>query len=151
VLIGRPRVLGLLLLLGATTACSGAQTQPSVERTDVAVQSYAPPSGAPGYCMLLAGSTHLVGIPVALGTLTSRPGDVEAKLFLSAAAGDLRAVGEQVARDGGTAALGAALDDLTAALARAGEGAVTDSVRSAIGTGLDDVGLLVQPVCDFPA
>jgi hypothetical protein len=150
VLIGRPRVLGLLLLLGSTTACSGAQTQPSVERTDVAVQSYAPPAGAPGYCTLLAGSPHLVGLPVAIGTLTARPGDVEAKLALSAAVGDLRAVGEEVARDDGTAALGAALDELTAALARAEAGPLTDAVRTAVSTGLDDVGLLVQPACDFP-
>lgn len=149
-LIRRSRVLGLLVLLGATTACSGAEAQPWIDRTHAAVQSYAPPSGAPGYCTLLAGSTHLVGIPVAIGTLTARPGDVEAKLALSAAVGDLRAVGEEVARDAGTAALGAALDDLTAALTRAEAGPITDSVRSAVSTGLDDVGLLVQPVCDFP-
>ena len=153
--IGRPRVfLGLLVLLGATgasSACSGPEEQSRAERADVAVLSYAPPSGAPGYCASLAGSTQLTRIPTAIGTLTARPRDVESKLALAAAADDLRIVGEQVPRNGGTAELGASIDDLLTALTDATDGPVTDSVRSAISTGLDDVGRLVQPVCDFPA
>jgi len=155
VFIGRPRVfLGLLVLLGATgasSACSGPEEQSRAERADVAVLSYAPPSGAPGYCASLAGSTQLTRIPTAIGTLTARPGDVESKLVLAAAADDLRVVGEQVPRDGGTAELRTSIEALVTALADATGGPVTDSVRSAISTGLDDVGRLVQPVCDFPA
>jgi hypothetical protein len=152
VLSGRTRVPGLLVLLTvtvATTACTGGESPQRLKRADVAVQSYAAPSGAPGYCASLAGSTHLTDVAVALGTLTARPGDVEAKLALTAAAEDLRAVDDELTED--DAALDAALEELAAALDRAEQGPITDSVRAAVSGGLDDVGRLVQPVCDFPA
>jgi hypothetical protein len=152
--IGGPRALGLLVLPGvvlAAAACTGDGPPSRGEPAGAAVQSYAPPSGAPGYCASLADTTHLTDVPVALGTLTARPGDVEAKLALRAAVDDLQAVGEEVPRTAGSAELGTALDALVAALDRAERGPITDSVRSAVGTGLDDLGRLVQPVCDFPA
>jgi hypothetical protein len=152
--IGGSRALGLLVLPGvvlAATACTGENPRARAQPAGAAVQSYAAPSGAPGYCESLATTTHLTEVPVALGTLTARPGDVEAKLALRAAVDELQAVGEQVSQNARTAELGTALDDLVAALDRAEGGPITDSVRSAVSTGLDEVGRLVQPVCDFPA
>ena len=150
-LFGRLRVVGLLFLLVAcTAACTGSDAELQVTRADVAVRSYTPPSGAPGFCAALAGSTHLSRLPEALGTLTADPDDVEATLALTSAIGELQDVLDEVRDRSGFLALDRALAQLTNAIRDARDGPLTDAVRAAIGTGLDDVGHQVQPVCDFP-
>jgi hypothetical protein len=146
--LGRLRVLGLLFPVLAATACTDAEATSTARRTDVAVHSYAAPDGAPGYCTLLAGSLHVTLLASAVGTRTARPGDVEAKLDLGAAAEELTAVRNEVDPDG---PLTDALDGLLAALSQARSGPLTETLRTEISTGLDDVGRLVQPDCDFPA
>lgn len=149
--IGRLRVLGLLFtFVACTAACDPSDAEPQVTRADVAVLSYSPPSGAPDFCAALAGSTHLTGLPEALGTLTADPDDVEATLALTSVIGELQDVLEEVRARPGFLALDRALARLTDAVREARDGPLTDPVRAAIGTGLDDVGHQVQPVCDFP-
>jgi hypothetical protein len=114
------------------------------------VQSYAPPSGAPGFCSTLAGSTHLTDLPEAVGTLTADPKDIEATLALTAAISELGDVLDGVREGVGFLELDTSLELLAAALRQAREGPLTDAVRTAISTGLDDVGRQVQPVCGFP-
>ena len=150
-LFRRLPVLGLLIsLLGVMAGCATADAAPRVERADVAVRSYASPSGAPGFCAALAGSTHLTGLPVAVGTLTADPGDVEARFALTAAISELQDVLDDVRTHPGFLALDRSLEQLAGALRKAGDGLLTDAVRTAIRTGLDDVGQQVQPACDFP-
>jgi hypothetical protein len=152
VLIGRLRVLGLaFLLVVGTAACAAEDAEPQVTRADVAVRSYTPPSGAPGFCAALAASTHLSGLPEALGTLTADPNDVEATLALTSAIDELQDVLDEVRARPGFLALDRSLARLADAVREARDGPLTDAVRTAIGTGLDDVGHRVQPVCDFPA
>ena len=148
--IGRLRVLGLLVPLFAATACTsdGPETA-AVSRVDVAVQNYSPAEGVPAWCARLAGSPHLTGIPAAIGALTAREGDVEAKLALAAAVDDLEAVAAEIP-EGAQTDIAAALDGLAVSLTQATDGPLTDSVRAAVTTGLDDVGRLVQPICEFP-
>jgi hypothetical protein len=148
VLVSRFRVAGLLVPLLATVACTGGEPEPAVRRSDVALQSYAAPGGAPAYCALLAESLHLTGVAGSVGMLTVRPGDVEARLQLAAAADELTAVRDEVSPDG---RLTHAIDGLVEALTEARSGSLTDSVRADISAGLDDVGRLAQPDCDFPA
>jgi hypothetical protein len=147
--ISRPRILGLLFPLLAATACTDSDPQVAATRIDVAVQSYAPDEGVPGWCATLAGSTHLTDIAAAIGTLTAREGDVEAKLALAAAVDDVRAVADEIA-GGGQVDLAAAFDRLSKALTRAKDGPLTDASRAAVVTALDEAGRLVQPVCEFP-
>ena len=150
-LIGRLRVLGLaFLLVVGTAACDTSDAEPKVTRADVAVLSYSPPAGAPGFCAALAASTHLRGLPEALGTLTADPNDVEATLALTSAIGELQDVLDEVRARPGFLALDRSLTQLTDAVREARDGPLTDAARTAIGAGLDDVGHRVQPVCDFP-
>jgi hypothetical protein len=152
VLFRRFPVPGLLVLLVAGTAgCSTPDATASVERADVAVRSYAPPSGAPDFCAVLAGSSHLTDVPSAVGTLTADPEDIEAGLALTAAIGELKDVLDGVRAHSGFVELDSSLEQLAGALRDAREGPMTDAVRTAISTGLDDVGRQVQPVCGFPA
>jgi hypothetical protein len=150
VLFGRLRVLGLLVPLVGLAACTTAAAEPQLTRADVAVRSYAPPTGAPDFCAVLAGSTQLTGLPEALGTLTADPKDVEATLALTSAIDELHEVLDEVRTRPGFLALDEALQQLADALREARDGALTDAVRTLIADGLDDVGHQVQPVCDFP-
>jgi hypothetical protein len=152
VLFRRFPVPGLLVLLVAGAGgCSTPGATASLERADVAVRSYAPPSGAPGFCTALAGSTHLTDVPSAVGTLTADPEDIEAGLALTAVIGELTDVLDGVRAHPGFLELGRSLEQLAGALREAREGPLTDAVRTAITTALDDVGRQVQPVCGFPA
>jgi hypothetical protein len=112
--------------------------------------SYVPAATAPGFCALLAGSRHLAGIPSAVGTLTTQPGNAAAQRDLSAAIGDLGAVLDDVRNGRARPDLETAVEQLVEALAAARDGALTRAVQDAISTGLDDVGRLVQPFCDLP-
>ena len=150
-LIGRLRVLGLLVPLLATTACTAGDPETAaVSRVDVAVQSYSPAEGVPVWCVRLARSPNLTGIPAAIGALTAREGDVEAKLALAAAVDDVEAVAAEIP-ESGQADLAGAFDRLGTALRQAQDGPLTESARAAVSTALNDVGRLVQPVCEFPA
>jgi hypothetical protein len=147
VLLRRFPALGLVFPLLAVTACTAGEASSTSRRTDVAVQSYAAPQGAPGYCLLLANSLHVTLLPRAIGTLTARPDDVEARLDLAAAADELTEVRDEA----DDSVVAGAIDDLLDALAQARSGPLTASLVTSISTGLDDVGRLVQPDCDFPA
>jgi hypothetical protein len=151
--VGRPRVLGLLFLLLALAACTGSapESEPLVSRADVAVLSYAPPSGAPDFCTELAQTTHLTGLPVAIGTLTADPQDVEARLSLTATVDELRAVRADVPDQPGLLGLSTALDDLLDTLGDAQDAPLTDAVRTAISTRLEAFGVQAQPLCGFPS
>jgi hypothetical protein len=121
-----------------------------VQRADVAVRSYVPLAGAPGFCAGLADSVHLTDIPEAVGTLTADPKDVEATLALTAAIDELTTARDAVRAGHGFLALDTALEQLATALRAARDGALSDAVGTAISSGLDDVGRLVQPACGFP-
>ena len=150
-LSGRLRLLGLpILLLTATAGCTSAGATAPPTRADVAVASYSPPAGAPGFCARLAASTRLTDLPSAIGVLTAEPGDIEANLDLDAAIEELRAVLEEVRSGAGQIKVETSIEELVEALRRAGQGPVTDTVRTAIVHGLDDVGARVPPICRFP-
>jgi hypothetical protein len=144
-------VLGLVFPLVAMAGCASADKPPPVPRADEAVPSYAPPSGAPALCAALAGTTHLTGLPAAVGTLATRPGDVAAKLELTAAVDELQGMLDDFDDRPDLTELSSALEALTGALRDAREAPLTDEVRSKISTELDDVGLRAQAVCGFPS
>jgi hypothetical protein len=143
-------VLGLLFPLAAMTACTTADA-PHAQLADVAVPSYAPPSGAPDFCATLAGTTHLAGLPVDLGTLMAQPDDVGARLELTAAADELKSVLDQVHDRRDRGALGSSLQDLVRVLRDARDGPATDAVLAKIAAGLGDVGRRAQTLCGFPS
>lgn len=150
-LFGRPPLLGLLvLLLAATAGCTSSKAPAGFPRADVAVPSYTPPTGAPGFCSVLAANTHLAAVPDAIGLLAATREDVRAGLDLHAAATELRAVLESVQSEGGHQDVGRALDDLIGALEDAASGTLTETDQGAVAAGLDDVGDRVQPLCGFP-
>jgi hypothetical protein len=149
--VGRLRVLCLVLPLVATAGCTTAGSASRAQLADVAVPSYAPPSGAPNFCATLAGTTHLTGLPVVLGTLTTQPEDVGARLELTAAADELQQVLDQVSVQTGGGALFGSLKQLVAALREARDTPLTDQIRTQISTGLDDVGRRAQAACRFPS
>jgi hypothetical protein len=138
-------------LIVVTGCLSHPSAAPEVQRADVAVPSYAPPSGAPGFCAALAGTTHLTALAPAVGTLTSQPEDVGAQLELAAAADELQHVLDQASTRPGADALAGSLRDLVAALRKARDSHLTDQLRTEIRTGLDDVGRRAQAVCGFPS
>ena len=148
---GGLRGVGLAFPLVALVGCTTAPSDPPVQRADVAVPSYAAPSGAPAFCVDLARTVHLTALPDAVGTLTARPEDVGAKLDLNAAGDELRDVLQQVDRQPGAGALAGALRELVAALREAGDVRLTDDIRTRISTGLDDVGRDAQSACEFPS
>lgn len=149
-LLGRPGVLGLLVVLGATAGCSAEAEQPSRLAADVAVAAYEPAAGAPHFCALLAASTHLTGLPGAVGSMAAESRTVEAQLDLSAGIAELRAVLDDVRSETGYTDVETVLQDLVVSLTSAIQGPLTDVVRVAISDGLDAVGRRVQPVCTFP-
>jgi hypothetical protein len=149
--VSRLRDLGLVvLLLGGTAACTHAGTAPPENGGDVAVRAYSPPSGVPGFCALLADSTHLTGLPEAVGTLTVDPGNVEARLLLTAAIAELDDVLADIGEDPGFFLLDRSVDELLTTLRDVRDGGLTETARTAIASGLDDIGDQVQPVCEFP-
>jgi hypothetical protein len=147
----RLSVLGLLFPLAVLVGCTGKAAAPHAEPEDVAVPSYAPPSGAPALCAALAGTTHVTGLGTTLGTLTTRPEDVVAGLDLAAAIDELQGVLDEVGDQPARAALRTSLEKLVGALWDAREHPLTDAVRTRISAGLDDVGSRAQAVCGFPA
>ena len=150
-LIGRPGVLGLLALFlaGIAAGCTAsAEGDAAPRRADVALPSYTADGDAPEFCALLAGSTRLTVLPSALGRLAGEAGNVEARLDLSGAINELEAIHQDLGS--GDRELATALDDLVGALTRARDGSLTAGVRDAVSTGLDDVGRLTQPLCEFP-
>jgi hypothetical protein len=147
---GGLRVLGLLFPLVAMAGCTTADDKPPVHLADAAVPSYAAPSGAPDLCATLAGTTHLAGLPVAVGTLTAQPQDVGAKLQLTGAVDELTTVLDQVHGRPDLRALGSSVRDLIGVLRDARDAPLTDAIRTKISTGLDDVGRRAQAVCGFP-
>jgi hypothetical protein len=151
VVVGGLRVLGLLFPLIALAGCTAADDAPPVPRADAAVPSYAAPSGAPGFCATLAGTTHLTRLPVAVGTLTAQPQDVGAKLELTAAVDELNSVLDQVDGKPDLRALGTTVRELIGVLRDARDAPLTDAIRTKISTGLDDVGQRAQAVCGFPS
>jgi hypothetical protein len=90
-------------------------------------------------------------VPVAVGSLTSQPENVGAKLELTAAVDELQGVLHQVRDRPGAGPLAGSLADLVAALREARDSRLTDEVRTQISAGLDDVGRRVQAVCGFPS
>ncbi|WP_324276340.1 hypothetical protein [Blastococcus brunescens] len=142
----------LICLILPLAGCAGvADAGPGTRSADVAVPSYRPTPDAPDYCDALAGSTHLAGVPAAVGVLAAERGDVEAELELTAAIDELRLIGDGVSDQGGSPRLRAAVDDLVDALNSARDDGVTTSVREVVSAALDDVGRLVQPACRFPS
>jgi hypothetical protein len=148
--VGGLRGLGLAFPLVALAGCTPTHSAPQEQRADVAVPSYAPPSGAPHFCAALADTTHVTGLPTAVGTLTTRPEDVGAKLELTAAADELQGVLDQVSDEPDAGALAGSLRELVAALRYARDTRLTDQGRTDISTGLDDVGRAAQAACGFP-
>jgi len=148
---GGPRVLGVsFLLLAVSVGCTQPVTEQRIaERADVAVPSYDAGPDAPDYCAALAGSTAVLGIPEAVGTLAGDPGNVGAEVDLTAAIDELRTVLDDVRTDG-RPGLDDAVEELVAALTAARDKGLTDTVRTDISSGLDEVGSLVQPTCRFP-
>lgn len=146
--LGRYLVLGLIVL--AATVAFGSDEQPAPDRTAVALPSYTPPVGAPGFCTLLADSTRLTRIPTAVGTLAARPDDGVALGDLTAAVTELQIVLDEIVGTDRYAQLEATLHDLTAALSEATDEPVTEGAWRRIGRGLDDLGAQVQPLCEFP-
>lgn len=149
--IGRPSILGLLVLVSMTVSCSADTDEPAPVESDAAVASYAAPDDAPSFCTRLARSTHLTAIPTAVGSLAAGTDAIEARVTLSGAIRELRAVRDDVRAEGGFEALEADLAGLVEALTLAMDGPLTDPVRIAVADGLDGVGELAQPVCRFPA
>jgi len=148
---GGLRVLGLLFPLVVLAACAPTDGPPRVQRADVAVSSYAPPSGAPDFCAALAATTHVTGLPVVVGTLTALPDDVGSKTEITGAVDELQGVLEQVRNRPGTDVLAGSLAELIAALRSARDSRLTDEVRAEISAGLDDVGRDAQAACGFPS
>jgi hypothetical protein len=145
-----PGVLGLLVLLGALTACtSEASTPPEVAGTPALAGYHAPPH-APGFCGLLAGSTHLRTIPAAVGTLAVDSSDAAARQELAAAVVDLRAVLDDVRYAVEYADLETAVEDLVDALTEASGGRLPAELSDTIARTLTAVADEAQPACEFP-
>ena len=148
---GSSGALGLLLLLGSVAACTGEASTPQEPSGVAALPAYEPPSGAPEFCALLAGSTHLATVPSALGVLTVDPSDATARQELTGAVEDLRPVLEDVRFAVEHADLETAVEDLVAALAAASGGRLTDDTSETVARALTAVAEQTQPVCEFPA
>jgi len=145
-------LLGLLVLLGATTGCSApAAATPRAVAATPALPGYRPPAGAPALCVMLARSSHLAGVAPALGALAAGAGTTGAQRRLADAADDLRAVLTEARGERADAAVVVALEKLVAALSSASHGTPAADVPVRIRTGLDAVGTLTQPVCEFPS
>jgi hypothetical protein len=143
-------VLGLLVLLGALTACtSNASTPPQTSGTP-ALHGYQAPSGAPAFCTLLAGSTHLRTLPTALGTLAVDTSDAGARQELAGAVADLRAVLEDIRLAVEYADLETAVEDLVEALTEAAGGRLPAELSDTVARTLAEIADRSQPACEFP-
>jgi hypothetical protein len=149
-IIRRPAALGLLFLLGSLTACTSEASTPPEASGVAALQGYQAPSGAPGFCALLADSTHLRGIPTALGALAVDTADAGARQQLADAVTDLRAVLDEVRMDVEYADLETAVEDLVDSLTVAAGGRLPAELGDAVATALTDVAAFAQPLCEFP-
>jgi hypothetical protein len=147
----RPGVLGLLILLGAVTGCTGDADRAEPVSADVAVPSYAAPPGAPHFCTTLAGSTRILGIPRAVGALSAGTGTADAKLELTGGIDDLRAVLDEVRAEDGHERLESAVERLVDTLAAVRDRPLTAAARAGVSADLDAVGRHVQPVCQLPS
>ncbi|MCA0144321.1 hypothetical protein [Blastococcus sp. LR1] len=145
---GRSVLLGLLTALVCLSACSA---DPSPEReTRAALPDYAPPAGAPSLCAGLAGSTHFLDIPAAMGELTAGIGGVDGRSRLAAARGELRGLVAELPADEHPE-LRAAGDRVVAALLELLGPTLTDDTRTAVLSSMDDFVAELQPACGFPA
>jgi hypothetical protein len=148
VIVSRAALLGLLALLMSTTGCvSGASR---AEDAAAAVPAYTPPAGAPPMCERLAGSSHFVDIPHAIGRLASGTQIVEARTELAAARRELRAMVTDLPQ-GESPVLRAAAEDLTDALREVLDRPDDASARAALVSGVAELVAQLEPVCDYPA
>jgi hypothetical protein len=76
--IGGLTWLGVTVVLALTTGCTQPAEAPPPAAADAAVPSYRPPAGTPHFCVRLAASAHVDGVPLAVGMLTADPGNEEA-------------------------------------------------------------------------
>ena len=146
----RPAVLGLLFLVGAVTACSSSAAPVAVEPGVAALPSYVAPAQAPGFCELLANSTHLTTLPAALGQLSADPQNADARLEVAGAVTDLRPVLDDIRYAVEYAALETVVANLVAALTEVSAGRLRDDVGERISSALTRLGELAQPVCGYP-
>jgi hypothetical protein len=149
-IIRRPAVLGLLFLLGSLSACTSEASTPPEASGVAALQGYRAPTGAPHFCSLLAGSTHLRGIPTALGALAVDTADAGARQQLAGAVTDLRAVLDDIRLDVEHADLETAVEDLVDALTVAAGGRLPAELSDTVAAALTDIADIAQPACGFP-
>lgn len=149
-IIRRSAVVGLLVLLGALTACTSEASTPPQASGAPALPGYRPPSGAPGFCALLAGSTHLGTLPTALGALAVDPSDTPARQELAGAVADLRAVLDDLRLAVEYADLETAVEDLVDALTEAAGGRPPAELGDTVARALTEVADRAQPACEFP-
>jgi hypothetical protein len=133
-----------------TAGCTEPAEEPPAPGADAAVASYLAPAGAPGFCTRLAASTHLDGVPLAIGTLTADARNEDAVGQLEGAVADLEAVLDDVAEQDVPDELTARFEDLLASLYSATLNPVDDALRTRISERLAALGTQVQPVCEFP-
>ena len=146
----RPRALGLLVLLVGLTACTSEASTPPETSGVPALAGYQAPSDAPGFCELLAGSTHLRTLPTALGTLAVDGSDAAARQELAAAVVDLRSVLDDVRFAVEYADLETAVEDLVDALTEASGGRLPAQSSDTVARALAAVADEAQPACEVP-
>ena len=146
----RPGALGLLFLVGGLSACSSTAAPVAVEPGVAALPSYVAPAQAPGFCDLLARSTHLTTLPAALGRLSANPQDADARREVAGAVTDLRPVLDDVRYAVEYADLETAVENLVAALTDVSGGRLRDDVGARVSSALATLGELAQPACEFP-
>jgi hypothetical protein len=146
----RPAVLGLLVLFGTLTGCTSEASTPPEASGSPALRGYSAPAGAPGFCELLAGSTHLGSLPTALGTLVVDGSDAGARQEVAGAVDDLRAVLDDVRDSVEHADLETAVEELVDALTSASGGRPPDELSTTVAAALAAVADEAQPVCEFP-
>jgi hypothetical protein len=146
----RPGALGLLVLVGALSACSSSAAPVVTEPGVAALPSYVAPARAPGFCELLARSTHLTALPAALGRLSVDPADADARQEVAGAVTDLRPVLDDVRYAVEYADLETAVENLVTTLTEVSGGRLRDDVGERVGSALTTLGELAQPACEFP-
>ncbi|RBY94444.1 hypothetical protein DQ244_03780 [Blastococcus sp. TBT05-19] len=140
--------LGLLSTLLCLSACSAeASSPPSAQ---AALPGYEAPDGASALCAGLAGSTHFLDIPAAMGQLTSGVGAVDGRSRLAAARGELRSMVDGLPA-GEDPDLRAAADGVIAALLAVLGPELTDEARADVLASMDEFVAQLQPACGFPA
>jgi hypothetical protein len=145
----RPAVVGLFLV-SAVTACSSSAEPVVVEEGVAALPTYVAPAEAPGFCELLARSTHLSNLPDVLGRLSVDPQDAEARQEVAGAVTELRPVLDDVRYAVQYADLETAVENLVETLTEVSGGRLRDDVGERVGSALTSLGELAQPACEFP-